>query len=73
MAMTIATIGRRMKNRPRPSSPALGSVAAGGDAGGRPDAAVAGFSSGLTCMPGRTFWSPSTMTRSPRLSPAVTM
>ena len=39
----------------------------------RPARRSRGFSSGLTCMPGRTFWSPSTMTRSPRLSPAVTM
>ena len=71
MAMTIATIGRRMKNSATAYPPALG-LAAGGDAGAA-GAAVAGFSSGLTCMPGRTFWSPSTMTRSPRLSPAVTM
>jgi len=69
--MTIATIGRRMKNSATAYPPALG-LAAGGDAGAV-GAGVAGFSSGLTYMPGRTFWSPSTMTRSPRLRPAVTM
>ena len=55
--MTIATIGRRMKNsatltlRPSP----------------------AGFVTGFTCIPGRTRCTPSTITRSPALSPSVTM
>jgi hypothetical protein len=54
IAMTMATIGRRMKNWATGYLPAC-------------------FSSGLTCMPGRAFWTPSTMTRSPDLSPLVTM
>src|SRR6266478_1491896 len=48
IAMTMATIGRRMKNW------ATGYLAAC-------------FSSGLTCIPRRAFWTPSTITRSPGL------
>ena len=57
IAMTIATMGRRMKN----SATAYESAFA------------ATFVTGLTCMPGRTRCTPSTITRSPALTPAVAM
>jgi hypothetical protein len=48
--------------------------ALGGDADGADGAcALSGAVSALTCVPGRAFWSPSTTTRSPGLSPADTM
>ena len=52
--ITIATMGRLMKNFDMTHLPVA--------------FVVNGF--GLTCMPGRTFWVPSTTTRSPGLSPS---
>ena len=49
IAMTIATIGRRMKNSATAYAPGF----------------PAGFVTGFTCTPGRTRCTPSTITRSP--------
>ena len=62
--ITIATIGRRMKNWATDYSAFAVPAGVGG---------VADAASGLTCIPGRTFWPPSTMTRSPGLTPLVAM
>ena len=68
--MTIATIGRRMKklghgySAPRRLAPAWAA------AGLRRPRSI-GTVSASTFMPGRTFCSPSTMTRSPALRPDV--
>ena len=77
--MTIATIGRRMKNSRHDYPPPFGLPGdAGALPGGRParspaPPAAVDFCSTFTCMPGRTFCMPSTMTRSPALRPLDTM
>ncbi len=78
--MTIATIGRRMKKLAMDYFPAA--LAAGCGTGyvpllcGSDFAAVGTLSAaavGLTFEPGRAFCTPSTITRSPGLSPSRTM